>query len=308
MKSYVLRTHKLTKQYGNAPAALQEASISLESGKIYGLIGQNGAGKTTLMRLVAGLSFPTGGTLELFGHTGERALQTERKRLGCMIEHPGYVPHMSARDNLRFYRLMRGIPGHEIEDELLELTGLGSTGKKKARDFSLGMKQRLGIAIALLGSPELLILDEPINGLDPLGVVEIRELLKRLCGQRQLTILISSHNLPELYQTATDYIFLHQGRIRESLTLEQLDENCRQYLRIGSDQPDKVAGILELQLHTTRYTVMPDHSIKLYDYVQDKEKVSRALHDNGVLVSEFSVQGDTLENYFLSLIGGDSHA
>lgn len=308
MKQYVVKTNKLTKSYGGSAAALSEISLTLESGKIYGLIGQNGAGKTTLMRLLAGLSFPTAGTIELFGHQGERALQTERKRLGCMIEHPGFVPYMSARDNLRFYRIMRGIPGGEIEAELLELVGLAGTGKKQAKHFSLGMKQRLGIAIALLGSPELLILDEPINGLDPLGVVEIRKLLQRLCGERQITILISSHNLPELYQTATDYIILHQGRIRQSLTLEQLDENCRHHIHISCDQPEKAAAVLEQQLNTTRYKVLPDRTIKLYDYVQHKETVAKALHDNGIIASGFSVEGDTLENYFLSMIGGDQHA
>ena len=170
MKQYVVKTNSLTKNYGGF-FALRDVSISMESGKIYGLIGQNGAGKTTLMRLLTGLSFPTEGSMELFGHRGERALQEERKRLGCMIENPGFIPYMTAKENLKFYRMMRGVPNKEIEGELLELVGLADAGNKKAKNFSLGMKQRLGIAAALLGNPELLILDEPINGLDPIGVV-----------------------------------------------------------------------------------------------------------------------------------------
>ena len=203
---------------------------------------------------------------------------------------------------------MRGVPNKEIEGELLELVGLADTGKKKAKNFSLGMKQRLGIATALLGNPELLILDEPINGLDPLGVVEIRNLLKRLCEERQMTILISSHNLPELYQTATDYIIVHKGELKQALTLEQLDECCKHHIRIHCREPEKLVSVLEEKLHTTNYQVMPDKTVKLYDYLNDKERVSRVLFDNGIIVTNLSNEGDTLENYFISVIGGDQGA
>ncbi|WP_410512861.1 ABC transporter ATP-binding protein [Paenibacillus sp. BR2-3] len=307
MKSYVVKTNSLTKIYRGS-FALRDVSITMESGKIYGLIGQNGAGKTTLMRTLAGLSFPTEGSIELFGHSGERALQEERKRLGCMIEDPGFVPHMSARDNLKLHRIMRGVPNKEIEGELLELVGLADTGNKKAKNFSLGMKQRLGIAIALLGNPELLILDEPINGLDPLGVVEIRNLLKKLCEERQMTILISSHNLPELYQTVTNYIIIHKGEIKQTLTLEQLEETCKHHLHIKCDQPEKLTSVLEMQLNTTHFKVMPDKTIKLYDYVTEKDLVAKTIYENGIVVSKFSIEGDTLENYFISVIGGDRDA
>nr|WP_195573938.1 ATP-binding cassette domain-containing protein [Paenibacillus sp. 1001270B_150601_E10] len=307
MKPYVVKTNRLTKHY-HGSYALRDVSITLESGRIYGLIGQNGAGKTTLMRLLAGLSFPTGGSIELFGHQGNRALQEERKRLGCMIEHPGYVPYMSARENLKYHRIMRGVPNKDIEGELLELVGLADAGKKKAKDFSLGMKQRLGIAIALLGNPELLILDEPINGLDPLGVVEIRNLLKRLCEERQMTILLSSHNLPELYQTVTNYIIIHKGEVKRTITLEQLDENCKHHLYIRCDQPEKLAGILESELNTTNYKVMPDKSIKLYDFLDQKDTVAKTMLEHSIVTTTFSIEGDTLENYFISVIGGDQDA
>jgi len=303
MNATILKTNSLTKNY-KGTTVVQNVSITLEAGKIYGLIGQNGAGKTTFMRLVAGLTFPTSGSIELFGHSGEKALQIERKRLGCMIEHPSLIPNMTAKENLTFHRIMRGIPNKEVEDELLELVGLKNTGKKKAKDFSLGMKQRLGIAVALIGNPELLILDEPINGLDPLGVVEIRHLLKKLCEERQMTILISSHNLPELYQTATDYIIIHQGEIKQTLSLSQLEEHCKRHLLISCENPEKLVSVLEMKLHTKNYTVMPNKKIKLYDFLGEKERVSKVLYENGIIVTNLSNEGDTLEEYFISLVGG----
>lgn len=306
MSKHILRTNNLTKSY-HGINALHDVSVTLEAGKIYGLIGQNGAGKTTLMRIVSGLSFPTSGSIELFGHTGEKALQTERKRLGCMIEYPSLVPNMTAKENLKLHRIMRGIPNIEIEDELLEFVGLASTGKKKAKNFSLGMKQRLGISIALLGNPELLILDEPINGLDPLGVVEIRNLLKKLCEEQQITILISSHNLPELYQTATDYIIIHKGEIKQTLTLPQLEEHCRHHLLLSCEQPEKLVSILEMKLGTSNYKVMPNKSVKLYDYLDEKERVSRVIFENGIILTNLSNEGDTLEDYFISIVGGVSN-
>jgi ABC-2 type transport system ATP-binding protein len=302
----ILKADRLTKSY-NGVQSLHDVSITLEAGRIYGLIGQNGAGKTTLMRLITGLAFPTSGSLELFGHAGEAALQVERKRIGAMIEHPGLVPQMTAKENLRLHRIMRGIPGSDVEADLLELVGLAGTAKKKAKDFSLGMKQRLGIAVSLLGNPELLILDEPINGLDPLGVVEIRNLLKRLCEERQMTILISSHNLPELYQTATDYIIIHKGEIKQTLTLTQLEERCRHHVLIRCLQPEKLVSVLEMKLNTSNYKVLPDRAVKLYDYLDDKERIATVLFENGIIVTHFSSEGDTLEDYFISTIGGGQH-
>lgn len=306
MNNHVMKINSLTKSYhGNN--ALNNVSVTLEAGKIYGLIGQNGAGKSTLMRIVAGHSFPTSGSVELFGHTGEKALQMERKRLGCMIEYPSLTPNMTAKENLKFHRIMRGIPNKEIEDELLEIVGLSNTKGKKAKNFSLGMKQRLGIGIALIGNPEFLILDEPINGLDPIGVVEIRNLLKKLCEERQMTILISSHNLPEMYQTATDYIIICKGEIKQTLTLDELDERCKHHILISCDQPEKLISVLEMELNTTNYTVMPDKTIKLYDYLDEKERVARVIFENKIMITNFSNEGDTLEDYFISIVGGGTN-
>lgn len=307
MNTHVLKTNNLTKSY-QGTKVLNDVSVTLEVGKIYGLIGQNGAGKSTLMRLITGLSMPTSGSLELFGHSGEKALEAERKRLGCLIEYPGLVPNMTAVENMKLHRVMKGIPNKELEGELLELVGLKDTGKKKAKNFSLGMKQRLGIAVALLGNPELLILDEPINGLDPIGVVEVRNLLKKLCEERHMTILISSHNLPELYQLATDYIIIHKGQVRKTLTLHQLEECCKHHILIECDQPETLVNILEMKLNTTNYKVMPDKTVKLYDYLDEKELVTRIIFESGIAVKNFSIEGDTLENYFISVIGGGQNA
>jgi len=304
MMKPVLKINTLTKSYHGVDA-LSNISLALEAGKIYGLIGENGAGKTTLMRLVSGLSYPDSGSIELFGHASESELQVQRKRLGCMIEHLSLIPNMTAKDNLRFHRIMRGIPGKEMEEELLELVGLADTGKKKAKNFSLGMKQRLGIAVALISNPELLILDEPINGLDPIGVVEIRNLLTKLCEEKQMTILISSHNLPEMYLTATDYIIIHKGRIKQTLTLEQLEENCKHYILIECDDTDKLVSVLEMNLNTNNFIVMPDKTIKLFDFWDRKDQVAKLIYENGIIVSKFAVEGETLENYFISVIGGE---
>lgn len=302
MSNVILKTENISKTYGKH-RVLNNVSITLESGKIYGLIGVNGAGKTTLMRQIIGLSVPDSGEIELFGKRGKET-SSERKRLGCLIEAPGLVTNLTAAQNLHLHRIMHGIAGKEIEQQLLEMVGLANTGKKKAKDFSLGMKQRLGIADALIGSPEFLILDEPINGLDPMGVVEVRNLLTDLCRNQGITILISSHNLPELYQVATDYIIMHKGEVIRTLTAEELDEECRQYIIIRCTDEGKLVNIIETKLNTSNYKVMPDKSVQLYDYLDDMDFVAKTLHENDVVVLGLSLNGDSLENYFTNLIGG----
>lgn len=304
MTEFILKTNELTRTY-NSFNALNNVSITLEPGKIYGLIGRNGAGKSTLMRIIAGLSYPTSGSMELFGKTSTKAIQAERKRIGSMIESPSLIMNMTAKENMKAHRTMRGIPNTEIEDELLHLVGLSDTGKKKVKNFSLGMKQRLGIAISLINNPELLILDEPINGLDPLGVKEVRNLLIKLCEERHITILISSHNLPELFQVATDYIIIHDGEIKQTLTLDQLENRCRKHILIECEEPEKLLSILETEFNTTNFKVLPDKTIKLYDHVDEKKKVAQALFNHGILTTNFSIEGDTLESYFISVIGGE---
>ncbi|MEG0396635.1 MAG: ATP-binding cassette domain-containing protein [Oscillospiraceae bacterium] len=297
----ILCIENLSKTYGNN-RALNGVNLTLKGGRIYGLIGQNGAGKTTLIRMISGLGFAEEGKITLFGKSDERSLTNERKRLGCMIEYPSLSPTMNAHENLRIQRIMRGIRDSKVEDEMLEKVGLTNTGNKKAKDFSLGMKQRLGIAIAMLSNPELLILDEPINGLDPVGVVEIRHLLKKLCQERKLTILISSHNLPELHETATDYIIVHKGAIRRQISQAELDLACKRHMVIRSVKPNSLAPIIQSVLKTTNFEVDADGSIKLYDFLDRTDFVGQALYDNGIAVSQLALQGETLESYYMSII------
>ncbi|MCI6824646.1 MAG: ATP-binding cassette domain-containing protein [Ruminococcus bromii] len=303
MSNYVLKTTNLCKRF-KSYKALDNVSVTLEKGKIYGLIGKNGAGKTTLMRIVSGLSYATEGTIELFGASSAKEYNKQLSKIGTLIEYPSLNGRMTAKQNIKLVKIMRGIKDKSVDDELLEMVGLGSVDpKKKVKDFSLGMRQRLGIAIAMLTNPELLILDEPVNGLDPVGVVEIRNLIKKLNQEKNITVLISSHNLPELYQTATDYIIIDKGVIKQTLTLDELEKKCEHYLSITCDDPDKAIKVIENELGTKKYKRMQDGSIRLYDFVDEKQKVSDALFNNHIKVYEFSRLGETLENYFLSVIG-----
>ncbi|MFB5662983.1 ATP-binding cassette domain-containing protein [Alteribacillus sp. HJP-4] len=306
MKEYVLRTNQLSKKYQNN-MAINKVSVLIKKGSIYGFIGQNGAGKSTLIRLVTGLAYPTSGTFELFGETNNKNIVEARKRIGTIIEGPALYPQMTAAENLEAHRLLKGIPGKECVVKNLKLVDLHNTGKKKAKDFSLGMKQRLGIAIALLGDPEFLILDEPINGLDPMGVVEIRELLKKLNREHGITILISSHILSELHLLATHYGIIHEGALLEQLSAKELQEKCQQYLHIKTNDTNKAATVLEENLSTQDFEVMPDGTIKLFAYVNVPGKVSNILTTEGLVIEEFMPMGENLETYFSKRIGGVQH-
>lgn len=303
MSEFILRTNKLTKKY-NKDFALENVNVSIKKGEIYGFIGQNGAGKSTMLRIVTGLSSPTSGSIEFFGNDNPNDLTDAQKRMGAIIENPAFFPNMSAYENLEVHRLQKGIPGKECIHKTLELVGLKDTGKKKVKNFSLGMKQRLGLGIALLSVPELLILDEPTNGLDPMGIVELRKLIKKLNREKGLTVLISSHILSELHQLATSFGIIHKGKLLEELTAKELDEKCRQHLRIKVDQPSKGAIVLEDTLSTTDFEVMPDGTMKLYNYLDDVRIVSRALTNNGLVIEHLSQNGDSLESYFSKLVGG----
>ncbi|MCP3739381.1 ABC transporter ATP-binding protein [Rossellomorea sp. BNER] len=306
MNEYVLKTNHLSKKYQDK-MALNKVSLSIRKGSIYGFIGQNGAGKSTSIRLITGLAYPTTGTFELFGENNERGLIEARKRIGTIIEGPALYPNMTAYENLEAHRLLKGIPGKECIEKTLNLVGLQDTGKKKAKNFSLGMKQRLGLAIALLGDPEFLILDEPINGLDPMGVVEIRELLKRLNQEYGITILISSHILSELHLLATHYGIIHNGELLEQLSAKELNEKCQQYLHIKVDDPNKAVTVIESQLATHEFKVMPDGTIKLSAYVDVPGEVSKVLTNEGLVIEQFMPMGEDLETYFTNLIGGVQH-
>lgn len=306
MSEYVLKTRYLSKRFKDQ-IALNKVNLSIKKGSIYGFIGQNGAGKSTLIRIVSGLASPSDGSIELFGHSNGPELIKVRKRMGTMIEGPALYPHMTAVENLEAHRLLKGIPGKACIERTLTIVGLQNTGKKKAKNFSLGMKQRLGLAIALLGDPEFLILDEPINGLDPMGVVEIRELLKRLNQEYGMTILISSHILSELHLLATDYGIIHKGNLLEQLTVNELNAKCQQYLHIKVNHPEKAATIIETTLQTNDFEVMPNGVIKLFDYVDTPGKVSSILVNEGLVIEQFMPIGQDLESYFMNRIGGIHH-
>lgn len=303
MSEYVLRTFHLTKKY-QRDKALDDIAITIKKGEIYGLIGQNGAGKSTLLRLITGLAFPTSGSIELFGQMQSYVSREVQKRIGAIIEQPALFPNMSASENLEVHRLQKGVPGKGKVGEMLELVGLDHVGKKKVKHFSLGMKQRLGLALALLSDPEFLILDEPTNGLDPIGIVEWRELIKKLNREKGLTVLISSHILSELHQLATSFAIIHKGKLLEELTAKELDDKCKQHLYIKVDDPKKGAAIIERQLATTDYEVMPDGMIKLFRYVDDVRTVSQTLTQNGLIIEHLSINGDSLEGFFSKLVGG----
>jgi ABC-2 type transport system ATP-binding protein len=304
MSEYVLKSHHLTKVY-KTDHALNRVNMSIKKGAIYGFIGQNGAGKSTLIRIVSGLASPTDGSIELFGKRDAQDLNEARKRMGSIIESPALYPNMTARENLETHRLLRGIPGKACIEKTLTLVGLQNTGRKKAKNFSLGMKQRLGLAIALLGDPEFLILDEPTNGLDPMGVVEMRELLKKLNRENGITILISSHILSELHLLASHFGIIHKGELLEQLSAAELHEKCQHYLHIKVDDAGKAAAVIEGELATSEFEVMPDGTIRLFRYVDTPGKVSVALTTAGLVIEQFMPMGEDLEAYFTSRVGGE---
>lgn len=226
MKEIIFETVNLTKKYADA-IALDKVSISIKQGEIYGFIGENGAGKTTMLRILTGLAEPTSGEIFLFGKKGKELAKC-RKRIGCIVESPAVYLDMTAYENLEVQRIQRGIPGKSCINSVLKLVNLKDTGKKKAKDFSFGMRQRLALAIALLGEPQFLVLDEPVNGLDPIGIIELRNLLKQLNREKGITILMSSHILTELHQLASCYGMISHGRLIQQITAKELEEKCKE--------------------------------------------------------------------------------
>ena len=307
MTENVLVTRSLTKRYGNA-TAVEGVNLAIEKGQIYGLVGRNGAGKTTIIRMVTSQTVPTSGEISLFGASGEREQERMRARTGAMVENPSFYPYLNARDNLEYYRLQRGIPGRAVVDEALELVGLADTGTKKFKNFSLGMKQRLGLGLALMNHPDLLLLDEPINGLDPEGIVEFRNILLDLNHRRQTTIFISSHILTELANLATHYGFIDGGVMVEQISARALAEKCRACIELRVDDAAKAALLLERELGARDYEVLPGGVIRLYCHMDEPQRVTRLLVDGGVALSSIESKGANLEDYFLSLIGGARHA
>ena len=301
MENYVLRTYGLSKQY-DQKTVVDDVSISIKKGDIYGLIGRNGAGKTTFIRMVTDLTSPTSGEIELFENKTE--LTSGRSRIGCIVETPALYNGLTAHQNLEYYRILRGIPSKKVASELLEKVGLVDIDNKKVKNFSLGMKQRLGLAIAILGNPDFIILDEPINGLDPIGIIEMRNIIKKLNEELGVTILISSHILPELSQIATKYGIIDNGKLIKEITKKELEDECVRYLAIEVDDVEKATTVIETCLKTNNYSVIGDGEIRMYEFLNDPSEVTYQLNNNGVRVNSISEVGIDLENYFKSVIEG----
>lgn len=298
---YVLETYELCKQYGKN-TVINGLSMHIPKGAIYGLIGRNGAGKTTLIRLICGLQTPTSGKYSIYStDSTDVNISKSRRRMGAVVETPSIYLDMTAEDNLKQQCLMLGIPSYDEIPEILRLVGLETTKKKKVRNFSLGMKQRLGIAVSLIGSPDFLVLDEPINGLDPQGIVEMRELILKLNHEKQITVLMSSHILDELSRLATHYGFIDDGRLIKETTASQIEAVCRKCLCV--DVTDTKALAVVLDNDKIEYEIMSNVTAKIFEEINISDLVI-ALEKYNCKLNKIYEQSETLENYFIRLLGG----
>ena len=299
MSDTILKISNLSKSYGSK-VVLDDVSFDVKKGRIYGFIGENGAGKTTAIRAITGLSPVTHGKVEIFGSSDDKGLVEARKKIGCLVERPILELNKSARDNLLSQELLYGNTDSTKIDKVLNRVGLGDVKNKKVADFSLGMKQRLGIALALINNPELLILDEPVNGLDPMGMVEVRELLISLCRDDGITIVISSHILAELYQLATDYIIISHGRIISTLSKFELDDLCTTHIVMETEHNDEAFKIL---VNNGISAVDNDEgSLRIFDDVETRD-VAQLMYDHRILVTHLAKHERTLEEYYIELLG-----
>ncbi len=299
---YVLQTSDLKKTYGHY-TALNGLSMNVPKGSIYGFVGKNGSGKTTLIRLVCGLQQPTEGELQIYGvGHNDRAISKVRRKLGAVVETPSIYLSMTAEENLKEQYRILGMPSFEDIAELLKLVGLENTGKKTAKNFSLGMRQRLGIAIALAGQPDFLILDEPVNGLDPQGIVEIRELILKLNRERGITVLISSHILDELAKLATHFGFIDRGRVVRELSAAELESACRKRVEIAVT--DIKALCKALDGFGLEYAVTSDARAEIYGEL-DITELTLKLYESGCRVLALNERNEDLESFYINLVGGD---
>ncbi|MDD6488350.1 MAG: ABC transporter ATP-binding protein [Clostridia bacterium] len=296
---YVLQTNELTKNYGGINV-VDKVSLNIKKGEIYGFVGKNGAGKTTFIRLILGLAEATSGSFKLLGDDN---VQNARKKTGSLIESPSLYTNMTAYENLDLYCTMLNADKKSI-DEILKVVGLSDTGKKKAKDFSLGMKQRLGIAMALVGDPEFIILDEPINGLDPTGIIEIRELILNLKNNYGKTIFISSHILGELEKIATCYGIISRGKLIEEITAEELAEKCGTQTIVQTDNPQKATEIISSMLKNANISFATDGAIILDNKVENIGELTNKLFQSGIVVKGISTQENSAESYFVKKMEG----
>ena len=303
--NYILQTNSLTKKYKNFQA-LNSLTMNVPKGSIYGFVGKNGAGKTTLMRLICGLQEPSSGEFTLYGiRNDSKDIINSRRRMGAVVETPSIYMDMTAEDNLKQQALVLGLPSFESIPAILKLVGLENAGKKKARYFSLGMKQRLGIAVALIGNPDFIVLDEPTNGLDPQGIVEIRELILKLNREHDITVLISSHILGELSKLATHYGFIEKGRIVKEISASELESQCRKCIRVEVSDTKILSRVLDGLNVDCEITT--DTTANIYGELSLSKLVLSLAKENCELFSSHE-QDENLETYFINLIGGDKNA
>lgn len=301
---YVLQTNGLTKKYRHFKA-LNQLTMNVPKGAIYGFVGRNGAGKTTLIRLICGLQFPTSGGYTLYGRKDtDKDISRSRRRMGAVVETPSIYLDMTAQDNLKYQYRILGLPSYAGMEDILKLVGLADTGDKRAGNFSLGMRQRLGIAIALVGSPDFLVLDEPVNGLDPQGIIEIRELILKLNRERQITFLVSSHILDELSRMATHYGFIVRGQMVKEVSAADLEKSCRKCIHLEVTDTGALARVLDGM--DAEYTILSDREADVYAKI-GVSRLTLALAEENCDVISLRERDESLESYYVSLIGGQKN-
>ncbi len=307
MSDYLIETKQLTKIYGEQ-AAVKNIDLHVKRGRIYGLLGRNGAGKTTTMKMLLGLTQPTSGEVKIWGKTLRGNEKKLLPRIGNLIESPGFYPNLTATENLRIFATLRGVPNRHAIKDALDLVGLPYKDKKLFSQYSLGMKQRLAIALAVMHDPELLILDEPINGLDPIGIAEVRSFIRELCDTRGKTILISSHILSEISLLADDVGIIDHGTLLEEESLAELEQKSSKHIHFTVSNTSQAARVLERDFQENHFSVLDDHNIQLYNLTLPIGKIVTAFVANGLEVSEAHSCEESLEDYFKRVTGGEGIA
>lgn len=301
MAETVIELKGLTKVYRKFTAA-DSFDLTAERGHIRGLIGPNGAGKTTLMRMIAGITKPTSGEMLFFGSAED--LDKSRRKMSFMIESPIIDPTMTAYENMNYVRIVRGIKDNKIK-EVLDFVGLGDTGRKKAGKFSLGMRQRLGIGMSLLTEPEVMVLDEPVNGLDPEGIVYVRKIIKQLAEEKNVTVIISSHLLSELSELCTDFTLMNHGKLIESISAEELHAKCTNRISLKTTDIAATRTVLEEKLGIKSYKLVGDDELHITEHLDDIVNISKTIFENGIVITRLAEEGANLEQYYLSKVGGE---
>ena len=307
MSKYIIETKNLTKQYGTQKS-VDNLNIHVQKGRIYGLLGRNGAGKTTTMKMLLGLTQPTSGEVTIWGKPLSGNEKKLLPRIGSLIESPGFYPNLTGTENLRIFATLRGVPNRDAIKNALDLVGLPYKDKKLFSQYSLGMKQRLAIALAVMHDPELLILDEPINGLDPIGIAEVRSFLRDLCDKRGKTILISSHILSEIALLADDIGIIDHGILLEEESLAQLEQKSSRHIRFTVSDTAQAARILECSFHENQFTIQDDHNMRLHNLDLPIGKIITAFVENSLEVSQAYTCEESLEDYFKRVTGGEGIA